>query len=393
MKRLDIEKDCLEFKNLLSGPAPVGRILNYVYIAGTDGMYHRNGYRSLDFKGQIGSAWATEFIIGLGIFSLGAEMGDKFKLLLTKKGQKLFEIIKKGNYVSFDEGSRLNNIENVKRQMDVCSKKLAPAFKQIFVESYPFTILKLFLEENGFTYQDRAVFMDDLFEEVKNLYDEDPTPYNRNARIPTAGNRVPSLLQLCQLFDMLDDSDGTLYFNKKSIENSNSEMPEYSEEDLRKAIVEAELIATDAESLAEKYGLDGNVLVELMVRNSALQHIFKYNLLMSQHAKCVMCGLTNKEMLVGSYIKPAAESDASEKADFNNGLLLCCNHDKLFDRYLITFNFLDGQIEISKTLSDDDITILGLDKDYKLPEELLTPERMQYLTEHNIEFRNREENR
>lgn len=393
MIRLDIEKDGIEFKNLLSGPAPVGRILNYVYLAGTTGICHRNGYRSLDFKGQVGSAWATEFIIGLGIFSLGAELGDKYQLLLTKKGQKLFDVMNTGKAISFDKGSRLGNIENVRRQMDLCSKDLAPIFKQIFVESYPFAILKLFLEENGYTYQDRAVFMDDLFEEVKNLYDEDPTPYNRNARIPTAGNRVPSLLQMCQLFDMLDDVDGSLYFMKKAIENAGSAQPEYSEEDLRKAVADAELIITDGEELAQKYGIDGTILVESMVRNSALQHIFKYNLLLSQHAKCVMCGVTHKEMLVGSHIKPAASSNASEKADFNNGLLLCCNHDKLFDRYLITFNFIDGQIEISKTLSDEDVDALGLDRDYKLPEELLTPERMQYLTEHNIEFRNREENR
>ena len=116
MKRLDIEKYGLEFKNLLSGPAPVGRILNYVYIAGTTGMYHKNGYRSLDFKEQIGSAWATEFIIGLGIFSLGAQLGDKYQLVLTKKGQMLFDVMSKGNYVQFDEGSTANAIENVKNE-------------------------------------------------------------------------------------------------------------------------------------------------------------------------------------------------------------------------------------------------------------------------------------
>ena len=393
MKRLDIEKDALEFKNLLSGPAPVGRILNYVYIAGTTGIYHKNGYRYSNLAGQIGSAWATEFIIGLGIFALGAELGDKYQLILTKKGQKLFTIMEKGNYSPFDEGSRINSIENVKKQMDVCSKELAPAFKQIFIESYTFAILKLFLEENGYIYQDRTIFMDDLFEEVKNLYDQDPTPYNRDARIPTAGNRVPSLLQMCQLFDMLDDSNGALYFSKKIIENAGSDVCEYSYEDIKKAVNDVDHIIIDAQKLGEKYGIDGTVLVEAMVRNTTLQKIFKHNLILSQHSKCVMCGVTNKELLIGSHIKPASESNAIEKADFNNGLLLCCNHDKLFDRYLITFNFMDGQIEISKSLSNEDIELLGLDKEYKLPEELLTPERMQYLTEHNIEFRNREENR
>lgn len=393
MKKLDIEKDALEFKNLLSGPAPVGRILNYVYVAGKTGICHKNGYRSLDFEGQIGSAWATEFIIGLGIFSLGAKLGDKYQLLLTKNGKKLFDVMNRGNYSPFDEGIDIKSIENVKKQMDVCSKDLTSVFKQIFVESYPFEILKLFLDENGYTYQNRTVFMDDFFETVKNLYDDDPTPYNRDARTPTAKNRVPSLLQMCKLFDMLDDSDGTLYFVKKTIESARNSEPEYSAEDLQKAVTDTELILTDAATLAEKYGMDGNVVAESLVRNSCLQHIFKYNLMISQNGRCVMCGINHKELLIGSHIKPAAESNAAEKVDFNNGLLLCCNHDKLFDRYLITFNFIDGQIEISKSLSEEDIEILGLNKDFKLPEELLTPERIQYLTEHNIEFRNREENR
>ncbi len=393
MERLNIEKDGLEFKNLLSGPAPVGRILNYIYTAGTVGMFHKNGYRSLDFKNNVGSAWATEFIIGLGIFSLGAEIGDKYQLLLTPKGKKLFEIMKAGNYSKFDEGSNLNSIENVKIQMKHCSKDLEAEFKSVFVESYPFRILKQFTEENGYMYQDRTVFMDDLFEAVKNLYDTDPTPYNRDARTPTAKNRVPSLLQLCQLFGMLDDSDGIIQFAKKEIEKAGNGIIEYTKADIDKAVASDFLLAADAEALAAKFGIDGTVLVESVVRNSTLQHIFKYNLLVSQHSKCVMCGLENKELLVGSHIKPASESDAGEKADFNNGLLLCCNHDKLFDRYLITFNFLDGQIEISKTISEDDMKILGINPDYKLPEELLTPERMQYLTEHNIEFRKREDER
>ena len=393
MERFNIEKEGLEFKNLLSGPAPVGRILNYIYTAGTIGMYHKNGYRSLDFKNNIGSAWATEFIIGLGFFSLGAEIGNKFQIVLTPKGKKIFEIMKEGNYSKFDEGSTSDSIENVKIQMTNCSKNLESEFKKAFIESYPFKILKQFIDENGYIYHDRTVFMDDLFEAVKKLYDADPTPYNRDARTPTAKNRVPSLLQLCQVFGMLDDSDGIVNFYKKEIEKTYDEVSKYSKSDIDKAIERDFMMVSDAEKLAERYGMDGNVLIEAVVRNSSLQHIFKHNLLVSQYSRCIMCGLENKELLVGSHIKPASECDAVEKADFNNGLLLCCNHDKLFDRYLITFNFMDGQIEISKTISENDMKVLGINPDFKLSEELLTPERMQYLTDHNIEFRKREDER
>ena len=394
MDRINIESAGIEFKNILSGPAPVGRILNYIKIAGSVGMYHRNGYRSLDFKGQVGSAWATEFMIGLNIFRLGAEVGDKFQLLLTQNGKKIFDIISSGNDVEFDEGVNDSSIDLVRKQMDLCSKELSMVYLRVFVSSIPFRVLKIFLDENGYVYPDRALFMDDLFESVKNLYDTDPTPYNRNARTTTGYNRVPSLLQLCKLFGLVEDTDNGLRFNKIKFEKiSEGAISEYTVEQLHDAAQQAQLIIQDVDFLAEKYGIDGNVLAESIVRNSRLQHIFKYNLLISQHCRCVMCNITNKELLNGSHIKPASISNAAEKADYNNGLLLCCNHDRLFDRCLITFNFMDGQIEISKTLDEQDRTLLGLDLTYKLPKELLTPERSQYLMEHNMEFRNKEESR
>ena len=44
------------------------------------------------------------------------------------------------------------------------------------------------------------------------------------------------------------------------------------------------------------------------------------------------------ELLVASHIKPWSISDANEKLDIHNGLLMCPNHDKLFDRGYISFD-------------------------------------------------------
>lgn len=394
MKKFDIEKESLEFKNLLSGPAPVGRILNYVYEAGTNGLFHKNGYRSLEFKDRIGSAWTTEFMIGLGIFELGEEVGNKTQLILSLKGKTLFDIMFNGNYNAFDEGVTDESIELVKKQIAVCSPKLYGEYRKLFISSIPFKILKEFLAENGYYYQDRNIFMDDLFEQIKIMYDvETSAPYNRDARTPTSRNRVPSLLQLCKLFNMLDDSDNKLNFMKKAILSINVDEEDFSAENMKKEAKKLEKMLLETEGLAEKYGVEGTVLSESIVRNSNLQRIFKYNLLVSQGCKCAVCEISNEEVLNGSHIKPAAKCNADEKADFNNGLLLCCNHDRLFDRYLITFNFMDGQIETSKVLSDEDIKHLNLDKNFKLNNELLTIERRKYLTEHNIEFRKKEEDR
>ena len=53
------------------------------------------------------------------------------------------------------------------------------------------------------------------------------------------------------------------------------------------------------------------------------------------------------ELLVASHIKPWSISDANEKLDIHNGLLMCPNHDKLFDRGYISFDDT-GRILISE---------------------------------------------
>ena len=149
MKRIDIESQNIEFKNLLSGPAPIGRILNYLYFAGTSGLYHKNGYRSLDFSNNVGSAWATEFMIGLELVYCAPLLNNKNKLLLTKRGQQVFDIIK-GNYSKFIEGTSSNEINLIRSQINNCSPKLLDVLHSLFVSSLPFIILKGYLNKQGF---------------------------------------------------------------------------------------------------------------------------------------------------------------------------------------------------------------------------------------------------
>lgn len=234
--------------------------------------------------------------------------------------------------------------------------------------------------------------MDDYFETVKLLYDADPN-YNRDSRTPTAQNRVPSLIQLCTLFDLVNDSE-ILDFKKSEItrEIFEEEEREYITEEFKEVDIKEEELSIDLDELAQKYGIDGTVMASAIVRNSNLQRMFKHNLFVKQH-KCVVCGIEHKELLIGSHIKPSASCNVFEKADANNGLLLCAIHDKLFDRYLITFNFLSGKMVISKALSEEDREKLSLNEEFSLAEELLTPERKEYLKEHNLSFYDKESKR
>lgn len=145
--------------------------------------------------------------------------------------------------------------------------------------------------------------------------------------------------------------------------------------------------------LSERYGIEGTIRVTTTARLPQVQEIFKERLIKKYGQKCMMCGVTHSEMLIASHIKRASEEDIFGKADFNNGFLLCATHDKLFDRYLISFNCFTGQIMISTSLSDEEKKILGLDENFCLDAEYMTEDRVDYLMDHNQKFMERESER
>ena len=143
-----------------------------------------------------------------------------------------------------------------------------------------------------------------------------------------------------------------------------------------------------------KYGTDGKILVTHYTRIKQVQDAFRNRLMSYYGKKCMLCDIHNKEMLIASHIKRDADCESiDEKIDNENGFLLCANHDKIFDRYLITFDFMDGKIRISKSLSDKEKEILMLDENYRLPDEMMTDKRCEYLMYHNEEFEKREAER
>jgi len=100
--------------------------------------------------------------------------------------------------------------------------------------------------------------------------------------------------------------------------------------------------------------------------------------LLKIYQKCEICGLENNSLLVASHLKPYSVSDDNECIDFNNGLLLCSQHDKLIDSGLISFDDL-GNICISPQLSDKDIKVLNLNSDINI---YLDEYRMKYMKWH-----------
>lgn len=100
-----------------------------------------------------------------------------------------------------------------------------------------------------------------------------------------------------------------------------------------------------------------NLLENLNLSNTEQQAIVKIrigqrsfrNALFRRYHKCALCGVANQDLLIASHIKPWSRADHYERTDPDNGLLLCPNHDALFDRGLISFSE-EGTILISSTL-------------------------------------------
>jgi len=75
--------------------------------------------------------------------------------------------------------------------------------------------------------------------------------------------------------------------------------------------------------------------------------------------KCAVLQIQKRELLRASHIKPWRDCTNKERLDGDSGLLLSAHLDALFDKGLLTFDD-EGQIKLSKSLSEDDAEKLQL---------------------------------
>ena len=104
--------------------------------------------------------------------------------------------------------------------------------------------------------------------------------------------------------------------------------------------------------------IERETIREAIVRIRIGQSQFRNDLFRLSNKSCLFTEITNDNLLIASHIKPWKDSTGSERLDNNNGLLLSPTFDKLFDRFLITFND-KGELMWSKNrLSEEDINRL-----------------------------------
>lgn len=109
-------------------------------------------------------------------------------------------------------------------------------------------------------------------------------------------------------------------------------------------------------------GKERTALIKTRVNQSSFR-----DRLFALHKKCCItnCGVSAKELLIASHIIPWSQSDKYQKLNVNNGLMLCPNHDKLFDAGLISFDSA-GKIMISQNLSETDRLFMNVTSDMRI---------------------------
>lgn len=105
--------------------------------------------------------------------------------------------------------------------------------------------------------------------------------------------------------------------------------------------------------------------IEKLVKTRISQGSFR-RLLFLKHHHCNLCNISTTSVLRASHIKEWANSSREERVDANNGLLLCANHDALFDRHLISFEPNTGNICISASLDTIQRSALNISESMKI---------------------------
>jgi putative restriction endonuclease len=189
------------------------------------------------------------------------------------------------------------------------------------------------------TYKD---YMDTILE----LQDEKYAPFNKSGRGNTGYLfRVSSELADF-LFGIIEKKNG--YGRELFQIKTNSE-----EQFVKK--IEADIDSSIVLDTTEK---------ELIIKSRIGHSAFKKALL-SIRKKCNLCGVSDERFLLASHIKPWSQSNHQERLDVNNGLILCPNHDALFDKGYISFDD-DGKILISDSLDEATKVFLNINEIMKI---------------------------
>jgi len=154
--------------------------------------------------------------------------------------------------------------------------------------------------------------------------------------------------------------------------------------------VTKDLIFDENESLTLQNSLNNSFAagtdIPRLIKTRVSQGAFRRLLLLERH-QCQLCDITTTSTLRASHIKEWSQSSREERIDAANGLLLCANHDALFDRHLISFDPDTGKICISDSISAEQKKALNISEKQTI---LLNEHKRNYMKIHYQKYKENE---
>lgn len=307
----------LDGKYLLSGPAPLGRILNYIK------RIKLSQYSSSIRGPRGGSAnnlddWTVCFMVGLGLIDKPT-YSPTLRLSLTAKGEVIYSMIR--GMPDFPDHERRAKRETLDTKTGLVSNnpKLYDKLREVFLESDSIKNLGLFLKDKGLDKINRW-----------KLYQE----YGSIFGIKRAGfNRIPSSLQIAQFCNLLEEHGASVYIYDKdyikdfTINNSIETVKDIVKEDLEKE-EKTKTLDVDEKKFLEDISINliperKAVVLKLIKRNSRIVKRLKK----LYDGKCQICGYTFRKRdgsnyCEGNHLIPLGEKGSDSIANLT---ILCSN--------------------------------------------------------------------
>jgi 5-methylcytosine-specific restriction endonuclease McrA len=181
----------MEAKYLVSGPAPIGRILNYVRRV--QNRQYTTSYRGPIRRDNLDN-WTICLMVGLGLINPPV-WTPYLQITLTSKGKRMYNLIR--NFPNFPDNplkSRINML-SIKNQLKNQNLRLYNSLKNMFLNSDAMQNLLVFLRH----------------ENAENIEKEEFKKFGRIFGVNHAWfNRVPSLLQIAEFCDILHDEGNSV---------------------------------------------------------------------------------------------------------------------------------------------------------------------------------------
>lgn len=172
----------------------------------------------------------------------------------------------------------------------------------------------------------------------------------------------------CKACSAAEENSKLNFYNVKNVNKTYYQLQEIVE-------INKDIIA-DIEEALNNINIEGKER-EAIVKVRINQSVFRERL-MDKYGKCCLCGVMERDFLIASHIKPWSVCADKEKIDVNNGLLLCPNHDKLFDKGYISFDD-NGRVMLSDKLHKTDSIFMNINDEMHID---LTAENRKYMGYH-----------